>query len=455
MGRITNHPALPDDPRVMQYVKIGCLHPTVFSNWREECRSWKESAYLSANISTEMPMLTVRGKDATKLLSENCVNNIEGMKVGTAKHAILCSKNGNIVADGMLLKLGEDSYGCYALQPLIMHLANCGRYDVEPIEYREDDFIFQVAGPKSLEILEQTCEEELRDIGFMRFRTAKICGCKVRVIRMGMAGTLGYEVQGPIEHAHSIYNRIYECGLPYGIKKLGYTSYSYDHAENGFPQGGIHFMFAWKEHDELWNQMSSVQTGGAMGPDALPVNGSMVEEGRDNLTDCYRNPIELGWGKQINWDHEFVGKKALAKLRDGRHRETATLAWNVEDVMDIQASFYGEEEPYKEIVYPLSFPLDGLCGSQQNKVLDEKGNLVGKASFPEYSISYRKLFSLAVIDSEVNVQGKELALIWGGPGDRKKKVRVTVDRYPLLDQMRNEHDSLEDKPHLNNKSKER
>ncbi len=31
-------PSLPDDPRVLGYAKIGCLHPTVFSNWREECR---------------------------------------------------------------------------------------------------------------------------------------------------------------------------------------------------------------------------------------------------------------------------------------------------------------------------------------------------------------------------------------------------------------------------------
>ena len=442
-------PSLPDDPRVLGYAKIGCLHPTVFSNWREECRSWKETAYISTNISTEMPMLVVKGPDAVRLMNENCINNMEKMKIGTAKHAVLCSEKGNIIADGLALRLADDAFGCYALQPLIVYLANCGKYDVEPIMYQEYDFIFQVAGPKSLEILEQACQEDLHDIKFMNFRSSQILDQPVRIMRIGMAGTLGYEVHGPLEIAHEVYNHLYVVGEPLGLRKLGYIAYSYDHAENGFPQSGMHFMFAWKEHEGLWSEMSQMQTGGAMGPDTLPVSGSLVSADRDNLADCYRNPLEVGWGNHISWDHEFTGKAALKKLSEGLHRVTATLTWNPEDIMEIQASFYKEDqEPYKELVYPTPFPFDGLCGSQQNIILDENGTMVGQANFPEYSISYRKLFSLAIIDQDINVFGKELILVWGGPNDRKMNVRVTVDRYPLLLEDRNESLDLDTIPRL-------
>lgn len=442
------NPSLPEDPRVMHYTQLSNLHPAVFSSWREECRSWKETAYISTNISVEMPMLVVKGPDAEKLMNENCVNNMANMKIGAAKHAIMCAENGNIVADGLALRFAEDEYGCYALQPLIIYLSTCGKYDVEPIEYKEYDFNFQVAGPKSLEILEQACEEDLHDIKFMRFRNATIAGHTVRILRIGMAGTLGYEVHGLLEYAHEVYDKIYQVGEPLRLKKLGYISYSYDHAENGFPQSGMHFMFAWKDHKDLWASMANIESGGAMGPDTLPVNGSLVSPDRDNLADCYRNPVELGWANHISWNHDFVGKEALKALVDGPHRVTATLTWNTEDIFDIQASFYQmEEEPYKEIILPLAFPYDGLCGCQQNQVLDENGTLIGKASFPEYSITYRKLFSLAVIDENCNIFGKELTLVWGGPNDRKKHVRVTVDRYPLLIAERNENIDVESIPH--------
>lgn len=444
--------SLPQDPRVISYfdpMRMGSLQPMVFTNWRDECRSWKETAYLSTNISTDAAMLYLEGPDAARLLDENCVNKISAMPVGSARHAIMCAETGNIVCDGMVLRFAEDVFGCYALQPLIVFLSMCGKYDVKPIEYKVYDYLFQVAGPKSLEILEQACQEDLHDIKFLRFRHAQIAGHEVRVLRIGMAGTLGYEVHGLLEDSHEVYEKIWEAGAPLGLRKLGYTAYTFDHAENGFPQGGIHFMPAWAEHDGLWAMMSSIESGGDFDVTNLPLNGSLVSPDRDNLRDCYRNPIELGWENHINWDHDFSGKEALRRIAEGRHREVATLTWNVEDILDIQASYFRtDDEPYKDLVYPVAFPLDGLLGTQQNKVMDEDGTIVGVACIPEYSISYRKLFCLASIDQEFNEYGRELRLVWGEPGGRQKVVRVNVDRYPLLDECRNQHFDVETVPHF-------
>lgn len=446
------HPSLPDDFRVSEYVQIGELHPLVFSNWREECRSWKETAYLSTNISTEMPLLHVKGPDAVKLLSDMCVNNITATKIGAAKHGIACAPTGNIMSEGVILRFSKDHFGCYAMQPVVTYMANSGKYDVEPIEFREYDYIYQVGGPKSLEILEQATEEDLHDIDFMRFRNVTIAGHEVRVIRMGMAGSLGYEVHGTLEDDPNleVYDRIWRVGAPMGLRKLGYTAYSYDHAENGFPQSAMHYLFAWMDWSEMYDQIKLGKVAGAPGrPDMFPLGGSYVDETGRNYQDYYCNPFETNQSRSIHWGHDFLGKEALLKIKNAPHRIATTLTWDVEDIVDITRSLYeDDEEPYKEIVYPLAYPLEGICGTAQYKVLDAEGNLVGRACLPEYSITYRKLFSFACVDEWLTKKGTELTLVWGGPGERRKDVRVRVDRYPLLDLPRNEAIDVEDIPHF-------
>lgn len=454
MLRVRSHPALPDDPRAIEFVHvISAAHPLVFSNWREECRSWKETAYLSTNISTECPLLHVKGPDAVKLLSDMCVNNIPATKIGTAKHAIACSPAGNIMSEGMLLRFAEDDFGCYGLNPVVTYLANSGKYDVEPIEFREYDYIYQVGGPLSLQILEQAAEEDLHDIGFMRFRNATIAGHEVRILRMGMAGTLGYEVHGLLEDDPDleVYQRIWEVGAPMGLRKLGYTSYTYDHAENGFPQSGIHYLNAWMDWPEMYEQLKAgkIAGGAPIAIEYLPLNGSYASRDGIKHEDYYCNPFETGQAHSINWKHDFMGKEALLALKEGPHRVPATLTWDVEDVLDITRSLYETDaEPYKDLVYPLAFPLEGICGTSQYQVLDAEGNLVGRACLPEYSITYRKLFSFAVVNEDAAVQGNEFTLVWGNLDDRKKNVRVRVDRYPLLDMERNENVDVETIPHF-------
>ena len=59
-------------------------------------------------------------------------------------------------------------------------------------------YLHQVAGPRSLSVLERVTGESLRDLAFLRFRQAKIGGKTVDVARIGMSGNLAYEVRGPL-----------------------------------------------------------------------------------------------------------------------------------------------------------------------------------------------------------------------------------------------------------------
>ena len=59
------------------------------------------------------------------------------------------------------------------------------------------------------------------------------------------------------------------------------------------------------------------------------------------------NPWDLGWGYCVNMDHDFRGKEALQKIADSDHRVMVSLEWSDEDVVDVWASQFGNEEPYE------------------------------------------------------------------------------------------------------------
>jgi glycine cleavage system aminomethyltransferase T len=386
----------------------------------------------------------LKGPDAVRLLNDNCVNNFTKLAIGAARHTIMCSEKGNILAHGMTLRFAEDDFGTYALQPLIILLANSGQYQVEPIEMKIYDFIFQVAGPKSLEILEQAAQEDLHDIQFSHFRDSQIAGHKVRIIRIGMAGTLAFEVHGSLEIAHDVYNAIYAAGLPQGMEKLGWTPYCCNHAENGFPQSGLHFIPAWQENPAIVEFFDKVGFLGHKGL-AIPLKGSLSED----INDYVRNPFELGWGHMVKFDHEFVGKKALEKIAAGPHQEIATLVWNPEDIADVYASYFlTDEKPYKLIKFPVSDFSDNVFGSAQDRVIDDKGKVIGKSSTPVYTLYYRKLISLCSIDPKYAQVGKEVTVVWGNKEDHKKNIRAIVERFPILDLVPNRDFDVETISHF-------
>ena len=432
------HPAIPDTPASAQWqITRGKIMPVTFSGWEKETLSWKHSAYLAANLT--MPIQHLRGPEAAKLLSDYFTSNISTMKLGRCRHAIMCSENGNIMRNGIVLRISEDYFQCYTFAPLLEIIANSGKYDVEKMPEAEfNEFIYQVGGPKSLEILEQAAQEDLHDIKFMNFRNTTIAGHTVRVLRMGMAGTLGYELHGSLDDAHDVYRRIFEAGKEYGMEKLGSLSYvKCNHTENGFPQNGSHFLFAEAEHPEFKEQL-----GKAAAPETLrkQYTGSYS----DNPAELYRNPLEFGWDNMIDFSHDFLGKEALLKIKsDGNYKRLVSLEWNAEDIMDVISSYFRkDDEPYKMIDFP--YPKGRIVDS----VTDQEGNVIGAAMGAVYTLYYKQMISLAVINPEYTKIGTDVTVIWGDIGGKQKKIKAKVARYPYLDMIRNENFDVESIPHI-------
>ena len=215
-------------------------------------------------------------------------------------------------------------------------------------------------------------------------------------------------------------------GTPYGIEKLGWLSYQCNHTENGFPQIGQHFPYPFDEEEGFDEYQKKI--GFLFDPLTLPTLGSLS----DDIHDYYRNPFELGWGKMVKFDHDFNGKEALEKIAASRHREIVTLEWNSEDIIDLYASnFRDDGNTYRQFPLPLNQPANGF-GDAQDKVLNDRGELIGVAMQAIFTDYYKKVISLCVIDPDYVEEGTDVVVVWGNKGDTVKEIRAKVARYPYL-----------------------
>jgi len=316
------------------------------------------------------------------------------------------------------------------MAPYIAYALQKGGYEAEGEDLTGRVFLFQVAGPRSLEVLEAASGDCLHDIKFMHHRMSNINGMEVRILRMGMAGTLAYEVHGKVEDARPVYKAILEAGQPFGIRRLGRRSYMLNHSENGFPQAYYHFPYPWSGDEGFAEFMRRNGSGSRL---EVRLAGSMGSD----VGERYRNPVELGWGGMIKFDHDFVGRKALEKEVVNPRRKMVTLVWNAEDIIEVYASQFQPGEPYANMDNPNDVDWNVGRTYHADRVLKD-GKLVGVSSGREYTYYFREMISLSSIDVEYGTLGTEVVVLWGNPGARQKEIRAKVSRFPYLSENRNQ-----------------
>ena len=435
---VAHSPFVPYDPGVVLYDALlrPFLIPFEYTGWRDEQMSWKKSAYIHGNLNPS-PTLKISGPDALRFFEDHCVNSFAKFPVGTGKHAIMCDEAGRVTSHGVLLRTGEDEYISYWLAPYLDYaLANTNR-DVQGENITGQVFLFQMAGPRSFDILQDaTGDDDLSDIRFMGHRLSSIDGAEVRILRMGMGGSLAYEIHGSIEDAHTVYNAILKAGEAHDLRRLGAHAYMMNHTENGFPQSYYHFSYPWSEDKKFTEFMSSmtIQKGSAQKSNAAALRGSMG----DDVTLRYRNPVELGWGAMIKFDHDFVGRAALEKEVANPSRVMRTLVWNTDDIMEVQRSQFEPGEHYLPMDTPNHWTRQhGGTAMWADQVL-HNGEQVGISSGRAYSYYYRQVISLTSIRADLAEEGTEVSVLWGEPGTRQKEIRAVVSRFPYLNESRNQ-----------------
>jgi len=333
------------------------------------------------------------------------------------KHAVMLNEAGLITAHGIVQHMAENEFHSFTGGPPGMGTAPAGPFDCRL--GRRNDYLFQIAGPSSLDVLEKVTGESLRDIRFLRFRNTSINGIKTEIGRIGMSGNLAYELHGPLADGPEINAAVVDTGQELGIERLGWGTYLVNHVEDGFPQTTWTFVPAVDPDD--WHEVSTFwQVSGSVDP--------MEMRSRT------RTPVKVRWHNMARFDHDFIGREALEAEMANPKRTTVTVRWNKDDVIDLYGSLLGPGEAYKPLDLPYTpqrWPM-----AHADHVL-KGGRSVGYSSGTIYSYYFREVLSMGCVDLYVSEIGTEVVVQWVDYVGPIKDIRATVDRFPYLTEGRN------------------
>jgi vanillate/3-O-methylgallate O-demethylase len=406
-----------------------------FTNWRSEQRAWRESVAL-LDQSHHMTDLFIAGPDALKLLQDTGVNNFSRFQVGDAKQFVAVNYEGYLVGDAVLFYLEENRFdlvGWYMVLDWVQFIAETGDYDVtferdwnsilrepgkDPVLYR-----YEIQGPNALPLLEKVIGGEVPSTKF--FGTAKLTidGVQVDSLRHGMAGMPGFELFGPWAERETVRQAILRHGEGFGLVLAGARAYSTANLESAWVPSPIPAVFSGHRTAEYLEWLPADRIGS--------IAGSLNSQ---NIEDYYLTPYDIGYGRTVAFDHEFIGRAALEQHAENQTRKKVTLVWNPEDVAAIQRSQYEPGTPAKFLEFPKA-----RYGLYQNDRVEKNGKLVGISHDVGYITNEQAFISLASVDLEHAEPGTEVELVWGESPvsmkpavewHRQVTVRATVQPAP-------------------------
>jgi vanillate/3-O-methylgallate O-demethylase len=378
-----------------------------FTNWRSEERAWRESVAL-LDLSQHMNNLFIEGPDTLELLSSIAVNTFKGFKVDVAKQLVAVNPEGHVIGDGILFYLAENSFDLVGQHSLIDWV----RYNIEQsslnVHYRLDGnklmrknvdpelYRYQIQGPNALPLLEAITGAPVPDVPFFHMASFQIASRTVRALRHGMAGQAGFELFGPYTDAIAVRTALLEAGQRFGIRAVGARAYSSTPLEAGWIPTPIPAIFGeqFKDYRE-WLPISRV---GSLGGSYTP----------ERIEDYYLTPYDLGYKRNVRFDHDFVGRPALERISESPSKRKVTLVWNFSDVADIVASQLQPGTPAKF----LEFPKARYAYHQYDSVM-LNGTQIGVSTDAGYLMNDQVYVSLAAVDEDVALDGAEVELIWG------------------------------------------
>jgi glycine cleavage system aminomethyltransferase T len=345
-----------------------------------------------------------------RLLSDLAVNSFATFGPGKAKQIVCCNPEGYVIGDAILFGLGANKVnisGRPSVPNWVAYNAETGGYNVTVTRDersvqnggRRKTFRFQIQGPNAMAILQKAVDGPVPEVKFFTIARLSIAGRPINALGHGMARTQGMELFGPSEYAEDVRGALLKAGAGLGLREVGGRAYSTVSPESGWipsPMPAIfsNSMRAYRQ----WLPANGFEANASLG-------GSFVSE---RIEDYYQTPWDLGYGRHVKFDHQFVGRAALEAMADQPHREKVWLVWNREDVLRIFGSALGGGDRHKHLEMPggqySTLPFDRVM---------KDGKRIGLSTYSVYTSNVRAWFSLAMIDRDAAVDGSEVVVVWG------------------------------------------
>jgi len=272
--------------------------PQQYTSIRDEHLAVRNAAGLF-DVS-HMGRFRVTGSESFDFLQGIVTNDLGRIKSGTAQYNLLCKDDGGIV-DDLIVYWGDEAF------LVVVNASNREKdlawmQDHAPTGVQIEDQTFELAlialqGPKAEELMPST---GLHDLPYFGFRAGEVAGVAGMISRTGYTGEDGFEIFVPSDRVGEVWDAILERGRTDGALPAGLGA-----------------------------------------RDAARLEAALRLYGND--MDETVNPYEAGLGWAVKLDKDFVGRDALAKVRqDGPRRTLVGLKTKPGDIPRHGAAVIGD-----------------------------------------------------------------------------------------------------------------
>ena len=373
----------------------GYVVPDVYTDLHTELNAIRTG--VSMNEMSPIPKIEVRGPDAQACVDHLISRDVSKMDVGHALYSPWCTYDGKVVSDGIVFRFEPDRFLFSGDRSETFFRQHSVRFDVVIEDVTDDHGILALQGPRSRDVLEATTGESWQDLRFSRVRSTRVAGARVRVVRQGFTGELGFELWVERSDGHRGWEAVAEAGADFDIQPAG--EYAIDVAR---VEAGLILV-------------SADYTGA--GPDTPTAD--VIPNPADQVT-----PYELGLGHCIDFGKEadFLGREALAaEYETGPKRRIVGLDLDCAAIVHLflEAGLAPDVSPRVR---------------WDHLVLRRGGRRVGRASSVTWSPTTARLIGFGLLPSDLTDVGTELTVEWADFWGRPLgPAAAEVCEYPFVD----------------------
>ena len=334
---------------------------------------------------------SIRGRDAGRLLDRVVTRDVSKCRVGQVLYTVWCDDAGQIIDDGTLARVGEDSYRLTSAIPTLDWLQdNAFGLEAEIEDVTHEFGALALQGPTSRSLLQELTDADLSSLRYFQLVDCELAGAPVRISRTGYTGDLGYEIFLEARYAEQLWDALAETGIAYDLRPAGMVALDVVRVEAGL----------------------------------LLIEVDFVSSARTIFEVQKSTPFELGLGFTVRLGKgSFVGREALRK------EKAKGPAWTtVGLVVDILAL----EKIYADYSMPLHLPYTSWNDARPVYSGPKPHDPIGKATSGTWSPILKQYVVLARVRPQHAQPGTRIFVEETVEG-RRYSVPAVVVKTPFFD----------------------
>ncbi|MBF9029933.1 sarcosine oxidase subunit alpha family protein [Rhodobacterales bacterium HKCCE3408] len=189
--------------------------------------------------------ILVKGPDAGQFMDMLYTNMMSSLKPGKCRYGLMCSENGFLMDDGVVVRLDDDTFlahtttgGADRIHAHMEEWLQTEWWDwkVYTANVTEQWAQIGVVGPKARAVLEKLggMDVSAETLPFMTYAEGTLGGFDARVFRISFSGELSFEIAVPASQGLAFWDALAEAGAEFGITPYGTEALHVMRAEKGF-----------------------------------------------------------------------------------------------------------------------------------------------------------------------------------------------------------------------------